>query len=124
MKHLVTILAILIATVSFGQTKTGTAKLAMSEVTKIEKFAMEVTIDSLEELETTFEKESMEELFIEMGDIDDITFKLTCKGKEMANGFNTSISYEVKGNSAKKDVFLAQVESIKKAARSFYNKQN
>jgi hypothetical protein len=42
----------------------------------------------------------------------------------MANGFNTSISYEVKGNSAKKDVFLAQVEMIKKAARSFYNKQN
>lgn len=91
---------------------------------KIDSLSIEAIIDLVEELETTCEKESMEKLFSELGDIDDITFKLTCKGKPSANGVDSSVSYEIKGNSAQKDVFLAQVELIKWAARAFYNKQN
>jgi hypothetical protein len=124
MKHLITILAIIAATVSFAQNISGSAKLTTNAETKLENLSIEATIDSAVELETVFEKESMEKLFSELGDIDDITFKLTCKGKPSANGVDSSVSYEIKGNSAQKDVFLAQVELIKRAARAFYNKQN
>lgn len=122
MKHLITILATFIISMGFAQDKIGKAEWTSTGGTKIEKVAMEVTIDSLEELESTFQKENIEKLFDDFGIIDDITFKLTCNAKEKTHGINSNVSYEVKGNSGEKDVFLAQVEIIKKAARSFYNK--
>lgn len=120
MKKIITVLSLLIATVSFAQTNlTGNAKAANGEI-KIEKFSIEVIIDSLEEAESTFKTEDIMELLEMSDENEELSLKIVCNGETMSNGKKSNMSYTVKGNTNDKDGFIQNAEKIRNAAINYY----
>ncbi len=117
MKNLTTILMLLIAIVSFGQTTT------LSGDAKIESMSIHVEVDSAEEVASTFQTEDIESILddVELGE--EVSFKITCNGKSMSNGVKSHMSYAVKGNSNDKKDFIKSVKKMRKAAINYYNKE-
>lgn len=120
-KNLITSLALLLAIVSFGQAKTinGNAKINDGAVS-IEDVSIHVTVDSAEEIKSTFTIGAIKELLDESAESKEISFKITCNGSKMASGVKSHVSYEVKGNTDDKKNFLRSIKKIRKAAIKYY----
>lgn len=123
-KKAITFLAILVVTASFAQAKNinGTINKSDKKV-HVSDMKIHVTIDAIEDVETKFKKQDIEKLFTDLGEIEDIVFKLTCNNQKEESGVKSSVSYEVKGSSKDKDLFLEQVELIKRAAIKYYKNE-
>lgn len=105
---------------AFGQNKT-TKGLFAKDALKVENISVVVTVDSAEELESTFNLEDFKDLINETGENEELSFKIICNGDLMKNGKKSSLSYEVKGDAADLDNFLERVWSIREAAVNYYN---
>jgi hypothetical protein len=127
MKKLITCLAILITVAGFAQNKTvgieknidGHATFVDGKI-KLEKMSISVTVDSVEELKTTFTTKGIKEVLDMVEKGEEISFKIICNGKEMSNGLKTNISYSIKRNSDNKKDFIKGVEEIRVKAINFY----
>lgn len=118
MKKLFTILGLSLGVLTFAQE--NEIHVTYSE-DSFQDVTMEITIDSAEELESTFQIEDIKEL-LEMSGGTSATFKLTCRGELMSNGKPSTMSYEIeKGDMSEKD-FIKMVKEIRKAALNYYNK--
>ncbi len=117
-KILIASLTLLISQVGFSQSQTELDKV------KVEAFSIEVTIDSVEELESTFKEQDLEELFKISNDNVDITFKLNCSFEETKDKVKGSMTYTVKGKTNEKENFLKGIKKVKATALKFYNLKN
>ncbi|MCC1483824.1 hypothetical protein [Winogradskyella immobilis] len=121
MKKLMTALALIVVTISFAQTKNlkGDMKISDKKV-EIERMSIHVTVDSEEDLKSTFTVNDIEDIFDDVKDGEDISFKITCNREKTENGLKSNISYSIKGNSNNKKEFLKGVETIREKAIKCY----
>lgn len=122
MKKLMTSLCLFVIALSFGQT----GSKSLQSTTQIEKpelnsIAIQVQVDSAEDLENTFNIEDLKEVFALSAEDQDITLKIICNGEPMSNGVKSSMSYKIKGNTSDIDSFLKQAEKIRNGAIGYYN---
>lgn len=120
MKKVFTVLAIALVTISFAQSKTSKEKVIFKDV-KVENVAIEVTVDSAEDIERTFSMEDIKEMLNDSASGDELSFKIICNGKPMSNGKKSHVSYSVDGTTDKKELFLKSVEEIRTAAIKYYS---
>lgn len=124
-KNVITALVLVFSLLSFGQTKNLKGAINVDDIeVVVQNISIDVTVDSIEELESTFNKKDIETIFNETESIDEIVFKLTCNGKNTSSGVNSSVSYQVKGSSFEKDAFFKHIEKIKNAAIKYFNTKN
>ncbi len=128
-KNLIICLALLISTVGFSQSHSikkdinGEATYINEEI-KLKNVAIEVTVDSEEEIKSTFTTKGLKELLDETEDGEEISFKIICNGEKMSNGLKSHMSYTVKGNTDNKEDFLKRIKKIRKAAIKYYKNKN
>ena len=121
MKNRVIIGLLLLCSITgFSQSLT-TNGVVVKEVTKVENMSIAITVDSAEDLESTFKVENIKEILEDLGEDETISFKVTCNGKKMSNGVKSHISYKIDGNSDDTEGFLKSVEKIRTAALNYYN---
>ena len=118
MKTVFTILGLLIATVSFGQDLEANVT---TENTKITNLSVSVSVDSAEEVESTFNMKDIKKILHEVEGDEDISFEITCNGEEISKGVTRKISYRVTGNANDKASFLKRIKKIRKSAINYYN---
>ena len=123
MKNLITCLALLITAVGFSQSK-NTNGIVVKETTKIENVSVTVTVDSAEDIESTFNIDDIDEIIDKAGDDETLSFKIICNGDRMSNGKKSHVSYKVDGNTSDKEGFKKSVEVIREAAIKYYNNKN
>ena len=122
MKNLITCLALVVTTLGFSQSKTALGEV--KETTKVENMSITVTVDSLEEIESTFKVADIKEI-LDMSEANEtISFKIVCNGETMSNGAKAYMSYTVEGNTDEPESFLKSVRKIRNSAIKYYkNKQ-
>ena len=121
MKILIKLLVILTLSLTSTQAQNLTAKINTSEV-KIENIKIEV--DSAEEIESTFTIDDFESLLNEADEGEELSFKIKCNGEKMSNGVKSSMSYEIKGNTSDKKIFLESIKKLREAAIKYYKSKN
>jgi hypothetical protein len=110
-------LAFLITISGFSQSKLVNGTV-VKETTRVENVSLEITVDSAEEIKSTFKFEDFREI-LELSDDDDVvSFKIIC------NGVKSHVSYKIEGNSNDKEAFLFGIEKIRTAAINYYNNKN
>ncbi|WP_298900269.1 hypothetical protein [uncultured Psychroserpens sp.] len=122
MKNLLTILVLLVTAFSFSQSNGINGKVTSNDI-KVTDLSISVTVDSAEEVKSTFKIEDVKELLAEVGSDENITFEITCNGKAMSNGKKSKFSYKVNGSNKDIDGFLTNVKKMRKAAIEYYNKK-
>ncbi len=122
-KNLIISLALLITLSSFSQSKLMNG-MVVKETTRVENVSVEVTVDSAEEIESTFKVEDIKEILNSSNDNETLSFKITCNGDKMSNGINSKVSYKIEGSSNDLESFLIGIEKIRTAAINYYNNKN
>jgi hypothetical protein len=118
MKNLVTCLAVLVSFSALSQTII-LEREPEAEV-KIESVDFVVTVDSAEELDSTFKIEDLKTLFEESNDNETISLKIVCNDELMSNGKKSSFSYKIDGNAKNMNEFMKSARKIKRAAIKYY----
>jgi len=121
-KNLFTSIALLATIFSFSQSKNSNG--VVNKTVKVENVGISVTVDSAEEIESTFKLEDMNEVLDLSSDNEELSFEIICNGKKMKNGVKSHISYKVEGNANDRDNFLNSVKIIRSAAINYYKNKN
>jgi hypothetical protein len=87
---------------------------------KIESVDFVVTVDSAEDLESTFEIEDLKTLFNDSSSNESISLKIVCNGELMSNGKKSNLSYKINGNAKNMKEFMKSAREIKRAAIKYY----
>lgn len=119
MKNLILPLALLVGIIGFGQSKSSEELQVRKEI-RTERVDVVVSVDSVEELESTLTLEDIKSVFELTSEDKKVSFKLVCNGEPMSNGEKSSMSYKIEGSSSDEDEFLRRVEAIRKAAIKYY----
>ncbi|MFK7781321.1 hypothetical protein [Psychroserpens sp.] len=123
MKLGVTIFTVLFTLFSFSQTEGVDSKITESNL-EINDLSVSVTVDSAEEVESTFKIKDIKNLLKESVDVENVSFEIICNGDVMSNGEKSTLTYKVNGDSNDIDGFLQSVKKMRKAAIKYYkNKQ-
>ncbi len=120
MKTVFTILGLLVATVNFSQAQNLEANVTTQD-TKIINLSVSVTVDSAEEVESTFNMKDIKKILNEVEGNEDLSFEITCNGEEISNGVTSKVSYRVTGNSSDTKGFIKSIKKIRKAAIKYYD---
>jgi len=123
MKTVVTILGLLIATVNVSQAQNLEGKVTTEEV-KITNFGVSVTVDSAEDIESTFSIKDIKTVLKEIEGEEELSFEMTCNGEKISDNVKRKVSYRVTGNSNDKAEFLKRVKKVRKAAIQFYTNRD
>ena len=122
MKKLILPLLLLIGSLGFSQTKSveEIEIIKKIEETKVESVDVVVTVDNIEELESTFTIDDVKEVFDLREGKESVSFKLVCNGEVMSSGKKSKMTYIVEGTSDDKETFVQRVEKIRNAAIKYY----
>lgn len=120
MQTLIKTCLIAITTICFAQTKNVSGEIEMENI-KTEGMSVSVTVDSALDIERTFKTEDIAQLFKMLSKDQDVSFEMICKTKTLKNGVSKSVTYRARGNSDKKEVFIASVVNIRNAAIKYYD---
>ncbi|WP_204346935.1 hypothetical protein [Psychroserpens algicola] len=120
MKTVITIIGLLITTLGFSQTNNIEANFTTQD-TKIRNLNVSVSVDSAEDVASTFNMKDIKTILNEVADNEDVSFEITCNGDVMSNGAKSTVSYRVNGNTKDIKGFLKSVKKIRKAAIKYYN---
>jgi len=122
MKKLILPLLLLIGSLGFSQTKSveEIEIIKKIEETKVESVDVVVTVDNIEELESTFTINDVKEVFDLSEGKESVSFKLVCNGEVMSSGKKSKMTYIVEGTSDDKETFVQRVEKIRNAAIKYY----
>jgi hypothetical protein len=118
MKNLVTSLVVLMSLSAFSQSKDLVQENDVK--VKIESVDFVVTVDSAEDLESTFEIEDLKTLFNDSSSNESISLKIVCNGELMSNGKKSNLSYKINGNAKNMKEFMKSAREIKRAAIKYY----
>jgi len=119
MKNLILPFALIISVFGFSQSNTND-KLEVSKEVRVESVDVVVTVDSAEELESTFKVDDIKGMFDLTKDNKSVSFKLVCNGDIMSSGEKSNMSYKVEGTMKDQEAFIKRVEAVRKAAIKFY----
>ena len=123
MKNLITGFALLVAVLGFSQSK-STSGMVVKETVRVNNVAVVVTVDSADDIESTFKVEDFREILELSDDGEVVSFKIICNGDKMSSGVKSHVSYKIEGNSNDKEAFLFGIEKIRTAAINYYNNKN
>ncbi len=124
MKNLIIIVLILFSVLSFGQSKNLKGTITKSEA-RINNVSITVTVDSIEDIESTFSIEDIKSILEEeMEEDEKISFKIICNKDTMVNGEESYASFKVDGNTNNIEGFLTNVKKIKDSAINYYKNKN
>ena len=123
MKSLITSLALLVTLAGFSQSK-SINEMVSKETVKVTNVAIAITVDSAEEIESSFKVKDIKDVLDISGTDEVVSFKITCNGDQMSNGVKSHVSYQIEGNSNDKKAFLFGIEKIRKAAINYYHNKN
>ena len=98
-------LLLLCTVTGYSQSVTSSDTIT-KEVTKMEGMSIAVTVDSAEDLKSSFKAEDIIEILGDLSEDQTISFKLICNGEKMSNGVKSHLSYKIDGNSNDTDDFL------------------
>jgi hypothetical protein len=118
--HVMIGLVFLCSIMGFSQS-VSTNGIVVKEVTKVENMSIAITVDSADDLDSTFQVKDIKEILGDLSEDETISFKIICNGKKMSNGIKSHVSYKVDGNSNDLNTFIATVEKIRTAALKYYN---
>jgi hypothetical protein len=118
MKNFVTYLMILIPIFTFSQSKVFEKQYDVE--VKVESVDFVVTVDSAEELESTFKLEDLKTIFDDSISGESISLKIVCNGEKMSNGKMSTLSYKIDGNAKNMKEFMKSARKIKRAAIKYY----
>ncbi|WP_179354207.1 hypothetical protein [Winogradskyella vidalii] len=118
MKNVFTCLVLLIFTVGFSQSKIENKQI------KVDSIGIEVTVDSVKDLESIFTETDLTTLFNTLGDNEALRFTLHCSFSEIKDNLKGSMTYSVVGNSNEKEKFIGNIKKMKSTALKFYNLKN
>lgn len=119
MKNLILPLVLFVSFLGYSQSRSA-EDIDLRKETKVESFGIVATVDSLEELESTFTVNDIKEMFDLTDKNQAVSFKLVCNGDLMSNGKKSNMSYKVEGTANEEEIFLKRVEKIRKAAIKYY----
>lgn len=122
-KKLFIVASLLFSAFGFSQSHLVNGVL-VEETPILENVSITVTVDSSDEIESTFNVEDIKRIIDDSKDNETVSFKIICNGKEMSNGEKSHVSYKIEGNSNKKESFLKGVEKIRTSAINYYNNKN
>ncbi len=120
MKTVCTFLGLLIAAVTCGQAQNLEANVT-TENTKVTNVSVSVSVDSAEEVESTFKMKEIRKILNEVEGDEEVTFEILCNRDNISEGVSRKVSYRVTGNSNDKKRFLESIKKIRKAAIACYN---
>lgn len=122
MKKLILPLLLLNGSLGLSQTKSveEIEIIKKIEETKVESVDVVVTVDNIEELESTFTIDDVKEMFDLSEGKESVSFKLVCNGEVMSSGKKSKMTYKVEGTSDDKETFVQRVEKIRNAAIKYY----
>ena len=98
--------------------------IVVTETTQVENVSVAVTVDSAEDIESTFNIEDIKEILESSANNEVVSFKIICNGNYRSNGNKSSLSYRVEGNSNDQKRFLKSIKKIRKSAIKYYNNKN
>ena len=116
-------LALLITISGFSQSKLMNG-MVVKETTIVENVSVEITVDSAEEIKSTFKVEDIKNILNSSNDNETLSFKITCNGDKMSNGVKSKVSYKLEGRSNDRESFLFGIEKIRTAAINYYKNKN
>lgn len=119
MKYVCTMLSLLFVSLTFGQSEKGTQKTTRQHL-EISDIDVSVTVDSIEDIESTFELESIKELLEVSIDIETIAFQIVCNDTKSNLGTQRQLSYKVEGKYEDINTLIERVKKMKQAAINFY----
>ena len=123
MKSSVTIFFLLLTIMSYAQ-PLNFNNSQLVQVTKVSDLKISVTVDSVEDIESTLKIKDIRQSVNQVNDYENVSFEIVCQGEQMSNGKNSKLSYRINGNTEDVKGFLKSVKIIKKAAINYYkNKQ-
>ena len=123
MKKLILPLFLIACSLGFSQSQSS-EELEVRKEVKVESVDVVVTVDSAEELESTFTMDDIKEMFDLTNKDEDVSFKLVCNGDLMSDGKKSHMSYKIKGSSNDQETFIKRVNDIRKAAIKYYKNKN
>jgi hypothetical protein len=123
MKNLITSLALLITLTGFSQSKIANG-MVIKETTRVENVSVEVTVDSAQEIESSFKIWDIKNILDASNDNETLSFKITCNDDKMSSGVKSKVSYKIEGSSNEFETFLIGVKKIRTAAINYYNNKN
>jgi hypothetical protein len=104
---------------NYAQTDKLNTVISLENV-KLKDFSVSVTVDSAEDIESTFKVTDLKEILNEVSDNESVKFEIICNGDLMSNGEKSTLSYKVNGNTKDIDAFLESVNKIRNAAINYY----
>ena len=90
---------------------------------KVESMAIKVSVDSAEDLESTFKLDDLNKILNESKENQIISFEIICNGGKMSDGVTSYLSYKIQGNSDEPEEFLKKLEKVRIAAINYYKQQ-
>ena len=120
MKKLFLVSAICLTSLMFAQKKDLKGNITFNKV-KVESFKIDVEVDSVEEIESTFTVEDFREILKETGENENIIFSIKCNDKKIGDEVKSHIQYEIKGNTNEKEKFIESIKKVRAAAIKYYN---
>jgi hypothetical protein len=123
MKNLIACMAFFFTLIGSSQVVTDSDGSKM-EITKLENFAVTVTVNSSEDLKSTIQLKTLKKLLAHSAEDQSISFKLICESETSSAETNSSVSYKVKGNSSEPEAFLETVEKIINAGIKYYDNKD
>ena len=118
MKNLITSLALFITILGYSQSKANNEMVEI-KTTKIEHITIEVSVDSEEEIESTFKMNDIKEILESSVDNEIVSFEITCNSKEKRK-LKSHVSYKIEGSTDEKEALLHGIEKIRNAAIKYY----
>lgn len=123
MRHLFTIIVLLVVTTGYGQSNPVKDEVS-SEVVKKEGFSVTLDVHSAEELESKFKTIDIKEILSLLGEFQKFTFEIICNEENSSGKLKQKISFKLDGNSTDINDWTARIEKMKTLAIAFYkNKQ-
>ena len=119
MKHLFTSLLFLWVTICFSQSDEVNSQLTSNNM-KISGLSISVSVDSAEEIESTFNIKNIQEILDKIDENEEVTFEIICNGDKMSNDVKSKLSYSINGNTNDIDGFIRSVRKIRNAAIKYY----
>jgi hypothetical protein len=118
MKNLITGLALCIGILGYSQSASIEHN---DEEVKFKNVSITVSVDSAEEINSTFTTKGIKKLLDNTDEGEAVSFEIICNSKDSKDGVKSNVSYKLEGNTDDKKSFLKMIKKIKKAAIKYYN---
>ena len=120
MKTVIKLLVCLMTTVGLAQS-TDLQEDDQERDVKINEISVSISVDSADEVISTFDIKDIKELIGEVEPNKALNFEIICNNINANSGSPSALTYRIQGNSDDQKEFLKRVKELRKAAIKYYN---